>query len=196
MKLSTTHSAAPVPVVVRLAHLVSDVCAPQYLVTLVLLTAPLRDHAATLTHAVVAASFVTGIPMLVLAWMRRSGRVEDRHVSVRERRTPLFLAALGSLLTGLVLLVVLDAPGRLMHEVLAVLAGLLSCLVVNLRWKISVHAAVGVVAGLVMLPMHVAFALAAVIGWSRIRTNGHTASQVLGGTLLGLAVHLGLDTSL
>ncbi|XKH58682.1 hypothetical protein LG293_16670 (plasmid) [Citricoccus nitrophenolicus] len=170
----------------------SDILAPQYLVSIVLLTSPLRYPETSWWHALAAFVFITGLPMLALWWMRRTGRVGDRHVSVRQQRTPLLLLSLASLLTGLTLLLTTGASAGLVRETLAVLAGLLLCLVVTLKWKVSVHAAVGFCTGMILLPVHAAVAVASVICWSRIRVKGHTESQVLGGTLIGLVVHYGL----
>lgn len=176
----------------RAAIFLSDVLAPQHLVTLVLLSAPLRDAQTQFGHSLIAAVFVTGIPILTLWWMRRTGRVDDRHVSSRRRRLPLFTVSLLSLLAGLALLVSSGVSTVLMREVLAVLAGLVICMLVNHWWKISVHTAVAIAAGLIMLPVHAGIALGAVTGWARVRSRAHTASQATGGLLVGTLVHAGL----
>lgn len=184
--------APAAPPALRIAQWTTDIFAPQHLVTFALLTAPFRHPDTPVWHGLVAAVFVTGLPMALLEWMRRTGRVEDRHVSVRRKRTPILVASLLSLLTGLAVLVGSGVSSFLLAEVLAVLAGLIVCLLVTLWWKVSIHAAVGVFIALVLLPVHPAIALSALIGWSRIKVRGHTASQVLVGTLIGLSIHYGM----
>lgn len=174
------------------ARVVTEVAAPQYVATVMLLTSFLRHPGTPFWQSLVAAVFTTGIPMAALEWMRRAGRVTSRHVPVRQHRLPVFLVALASLLAGLVVLVASGVSSGLLAEVLAVLAGLIVCMVVTLWWKVSIHAAVATCCGLILLPVHAAIALVALVGWSRIKVRGHTDTQVLGGTLIGLAVHLGL----
>ena len=90
----------------------------------------------------------------------------------------------------------LNAPKALIGEVLYMLVGLISVGLVNLVWKLSVHAALITFAALhcfelITAGSQICVVVISIVGWARIRTAQHTASQVVAGTLLGVVVSLG-----
>lgn len=179
----------------RLAHVISAVASPAVLVSLVLLSTPLRSPSATWGAAVVATVFTTGIPWCVLACMKWAGKVSDLHVTRREQRWPLLLVCLGSLVTGLLILGLGMRSSTMVIEVALVLLGLLVTGAVTLVWKISLHAAVAaycslhVLAGS-LLGAHLAMCFVLVVAWARVRIRHHTSTQVTAGAIVGALISL------
>ncbi len=178
----------------RLALVASHVLTPVTLATLLLLSAPLRHDQVSWPEALIAAAFTTIIPWLVLVVAKMRGKVTDLHVTQRHQRHWLYALTAGSILGGLLLLWLLDAGGAIFREVLAILLGLLVVSVINLWWKVSVHLSVGTYVALqasdsIGSLMPVVVAGIAILSWARIRSGQHTASQVCGGVLVGVAIH-------
>jgi membrane-associated phospholipid phosphatase len=174
-----------------LAHIVTEVFAPAVLVGGFLLAQPLLTPGVTWLQAVTAAVFTVGLPFALVLVLKRRGSVTDHHVSVREHRAPILVAAAVSLGLGALLLMVLEAPAELFGEVGGVFFGLVLCLLANLVWKLSVHAAVAAYVALALLapvpgvgPV-LALLLAAAVGWSRVKLKAHTPAQVLAGYAAG-----------
>lgn len=178
------------------AWTVTYLFSPAVLVSVYLLLMPLRRPETTWLQAVVAMVFTTGLPWLGVVWMRHSGRVTDLHVRERSQRWPVFVLAGTSLLVGCGALMLVQAPAAVFSALGLILAGLLICLVVNLRWKISVHTAVAAFIWLSVFSGPVWGSAAAVfmtllVGWSRLELRRHTPGQVLAGALVGGVLFIG-----
>ncbi|MFD3803857.1 hypothetical protein ACFWSF_37295 [Streptomyces sp. NPDC058611] len=140
--------------------------------------------------------FAAVIPLAFIKYGIRRGRWADRHVGQRQPRIVVMTFIIFSVATGILLLWAFGAPRSMIALIAAMLATLAVLLAVTPAWKISVHAAVssGSVAMLALtygprvLP---AYALVAVVGWSRVSLKDHTPAQVLAGTLVGGAVAAG-----
>ena len=129
----------------RLARGVTETLAPANLVIGLLIL--VAWHSASSTTARVgwglgAALFAGVLPPAYLLRGARQGRWEDHHVGEREKRPKVILAILGSVLVGVVLMVVLGAPRELLALMGAMAAGLVVTLAITLVWKVSMHAAV------------------------------------------------------
>lgn len=180
----------------KYAKFISHIASPPAVITLVLLSTPLRYPHVTWPPTLVATFFVGLIPWAALIWMRLRGRVSDVHVTQRHQRWPILLVTLFSILGGIGVLTAISAPSQMIVEVLFMLAGLLIVGAVNLVWKLSIHAALTTFAALhclLGLPAgaQVAVAVIALVGWARIRAGHHTPTQVMAGTLTGALVSLG-----
>jgi membrane-associated phospholipid phosphatase len=177
-----------------LARVITEVFAPVVLVGGFLLAQPLLTPGVTWVQGVMAAVFTVGLPFALVLVLKHRGTVTDHHVSVREHRAPILVAAALSLGMGALLLMFLQAPAALFGEVGGVFIGLVLCLLANLVWKLSVHAAVVAYVALVLLaPIPVmgpalALLLASAVGWSRVRLGDHTPGQVLAGHAVGCLV--------
>ncbi|GGM29136.1 phosphatase PAP2 family protein [Dactylosporangium sucinum] len=150
-------------------------------------------HAGAPWWGLVTVLFTAAVPYGVIWLGVRRGRLTDHHIGKREQRRAPLAIGLASVLAGLGLLVVADAPGELVAMVVVMLLVLLGTTLVNLRWKLSAHTAVsaGAVTALTVLfgPLLAAGALlVAVIGWSRVRLGDHTAAQTVAGAVLGAAI--------
>ena len=135
--------------------------------------------------------FSAVIPYGVIWLGVRRGQLTDHHIGKREQRRKPLVFGLASVLTGLILLIVLDAPSQLVGLVLVMLAVLLAATAVNLKWKLSAHTAVSGASVTVLTlaygwaPLG-AFLLVAAIGWSRVKLRDHTTAQVIAGACLGV----------
>jgi hypothetical protein len=136
-----------------------------------------------------AAIFVSVVPFLYVVRGVRRGGLSDHHVGVRHQRPDPLLVGVASMLVGLVLLVLWDAPRDLIALVAVVAAGLGMSLLVTLVWKLSIHAAVvsGAVTILLFVfgpPLLVVAPLVPLVCWARVAVHDHTPAQTLAGAVL------------
>jgi membrane-associated phospholipid phosphatase len=130
------------------------------------------------------------VPPLIFFTLRlRQGAYSDDDISIRSQRNELYIFGIVNLLVGLLILRLLEAP--LPFQALVVAGLLLSFLgwMINLAWKISVHAAsmgsTATIASLYSEPLGLVLWLCAlVLGWARVRTRNHTPLQVVAGMAL------------
>ncbi|MCG3039001.1 phosphatase PAP2 family protein [Streptomyces sp. S1A] len=177
---------------IRTARLITDALAPANLVVTILLVIgwhSTRDLTG-LAWGLLAALFCGGIPFAIIMLGVRRGSWTDKHVRIREQRAVPLLATMASVLTGIALMTVFEAPREVFALVVAMLAGLAMTILVTLWWKVSIHSAVagGVVVVLVLAyGTWMAWLLlgVAVIGWSRVALRDHTPAQTVAGAILG-----------
>ncbi|KUJ44862.1 phosphoesterase PA-phosphatase [Micromonospora maris] len=180
----------------RVARIATEVFAPALLAAvmpIVVGTASAPSIREGLPWALTGALFCAVIPNSLIWWGVRRGRLTDHHIRVREqRRTPLVYGLL-SVIAGIALMVSFDAPRRLLAMVVVMLAIGVAVTVVNLFWKLSIHAAVAAGSAAVLViefgpTLLVSVPVVALVGWSRVRLGEHTTGQVLAGTIVGLLV--------
>lgn len=140
-----------------------------------------------------AVLFSAVVPYAIIHLGVRRGTLTDRHIGVREQRRKPLIYGLLSVLVGLGALTVLDAPRALVAMVVVMFAVLLAVTLVNQVWKLSAHTAVsagsaGVLIAVFGPALAAAFAVVALIGWSRVRLGDHTAGQVVAGTATGVLI--------
>jgi hypothetical protein len=87
-----------------------------------------------------------------------------------------------------------DASAKLVALLASIAVGVACGGVITLWWKFSVHAAITVGAATVLLvvlgpALLAAWALVAVIAWSRVQVGDHTPAQVLAGVTWGIVVN-------
>ncbi|MBA3947388.1 MAG: phosphatase PAP2 family protein [Herpetosiphonaceae bacterium] len=124
--------------------------------------------------------------MMYFRYRLRRGDFSDDDVSLRGERHKLYGVALVSILSGSAVLAALHIPPAFLRLIGGGVAILVTCALVNLVWKISVHAAsVGILATVLTLfggGVGVWFWLVAgMVGWARLRTGNHTVWQVVAG---------------
>jgi len=195
----TTFVAPPTPTYaeatprVKVAKALTDLFAPAYLVIGLLLVIGWHSTGgpAGVGWGLFGAFFCGIVPMTIIHLGVRRGKLTDKHIRVRRQRIAPLLATLASVVTGIVLLHVLEAPQEVFALVIAMLVGLASALIVTVWWQISVHNAVAggtamillLVFGQSLLVPAVLFVLA--MGWSRRVLKAHTVAQLICGTALG-----------
>ena len=148
------------------------------------------DGRAGLGWGLLSALFTAVLPTLFITYGVRRGRWSDRTVGARRPRLVVLAFITASVATGLILLLVLGAPRLLTGYLAFMLASVAVLAAITTVWKISIHCAVasGSVAilalsfGPLVLP---AYALVALLGWSRVALSDHTVAQAVAGAVLG-----------
>ncbi len=134
-------------------------------------------------------------PSLFFSYRMRQGAYSDEDVSNRRQRNELYAFGLGTVLVGLLVLTPLGLPRPFVALLLcAFVIGVINS-IVDLRWKISVHAtAVASIATVTWLfapmPGIALWLCALAVGWARVRTGNHTPLQVLSGFAVAASVVL------
>jgi membrane-associated phospholipid phosphatase len=139
---------------------------------------------------------VSVLPPTIFYTVRlRQGAYGDEDVSIRQQRNELYLVGFVWVLAVTLVLIPLGVPRSLLAVMLIALAlGLIGGLI-NLFWKISVHAASIAAAATVALVYSLGLGIglwlcALAVGWARVRTGNHTPMQVLAGFLSAAMVVL------
>jgi membrane-associated phospholipid phosphatase len=189
--------ARPLPRRLRVARLVGEVLSPPPILAVLALVVA-WDSSPTPAMAVVwggiAAVSASVLPYALILRGVRRGRLTDRNISLRQQRVRFAAVAITSILLGLVLLAVFDAPAEMVALQVSIAVGVACGWVITLWWKISVHAAIAAGAATVLLlvfglALLVVWPLVALIAWSRVQVGDHTPAQVLAGIALGIVVN-------
>jgi membrane-associated phospholipid phosphatase len=189
--------ARRIPRRLRVARLVGELLSPPPI--LVVLALVVASHSSpTPAGAVlwggIAALFASMLPYALILRGVRRGRLSDRNISLRQDRISFGVVAITSILLGLALLTVFDAPTEMVALLASIAVGVVCGWVITLWWKISVHAAIAAGAATVLTlvfgtALLAAWALVALIAWSRVQVGDHTTAQVLAGVALGIVVN-------
>jgi membrane-associated phospholipid phosphatase len=131
-------------------------------------------------------------PTLFFTWRLRQGAYTDDDVSVRSQRNELYLFGIANLTVGLIALWLLNAPLPFRAMILAAIVISIIAWLINLSWKISVHASsmgsTATLASIYSEPLGIFFWICAVaLAWARVRTRNHTPMQVIAGLVLATA---------
>jgi membrane-associated phospholipid phosphatase len=189
--------ARPLPRRLRVARLVGELLSPPPILAVLALVVA-WDSSPTPAMAVlwggIAAVSVSVLPYALILRGVRRGRLSDRNISLREQRIRFAAVAITSILTGLAVLAVFDAPAELVALQASIAVGVACGWVITLWWKISVHAAIAAGAATVLVVVFgsallAVWPLVAVIAWSRVQVGDHTPAQVLAGVALGVVVN-------
>lgn len=176
----------------RVALFLSAVFQPPVTVAVLLLLSPVIEPGfpGTAWFGVLAVLFVCVLPFAAVLLLVRLGKITDRHVSDRRQRAPVLAMALLSVLAGLGLLTVVNAPVSVIVMVLAIVGSVVVLGVISVFWKISGHAgavALSTAIAVLMLgaPWIPLMLLIPAVCWSRVVLRAHTAAQVVMGALVG-----------
>ena len=144
------------------------------------------------------------IPATALFLFSRLGLIKSVRIEEqRERNFPLLLGSLIYFGTFYVLQHK-DIPVFILLFLLGAILGILISLVVNLRWKISLHMiGIGGLCGGTAVVMYlqqdgnplllsVVFLLAGLLGTARLYLNAHTPAQIFAGFFTGFIVQFGM----
>ena len=183
----------------RVALFLSAVFQPPVTVAVLLLLSPVVEPGfpGTAWFGALAVLFVCVLPFAAVLLLVRLGKITDHHVSDRRQRAPVTAMALLSLLAGLGLLTVVNAPVSVIVTVLAIVGSVVVLGVISVFWKISGHAgavALSTAIAVLMLgaPWIPLMLLIPAVCWSRVVLRAHTAAQVVMGALVGGGVAAGL----
>lgn len=180
----------------RSARVLTDVLSPAPVVAALVLALALHSaHSArqALLQGAIALAFGSVLPFAFIVYQVRARRITDVHVGDRRQRPQVMAVSFLLALCGFGLLLWTGATRVLIAAVVAGLAGILVCLTVTVRWKISIHLAVlggaSTVAGLALGPWWATTALLTIpVGWSRVRLGDHTVPQVAAGAVVGALI--------
>jgi membrane-associated phospholipid phosphatase len=181
----------------RVARLVGELLSPPPILAVLALVVA-WDSSPTAAMAIlwggIAAVSASVLPYALILRGVRRGRLSDRNISLREQRIRFGGVAITSILVGLAVLVVFDAPAEMVALQASIAVGVACGWVITLWWKISVHAAIAAGAATVLVlvfgpALLAVWPLVAVIAWSRVQVGDHTAAQVLAGVALGVVVN-------
>ena len=133
---------------------------------------------------------------LFMVYLVRHDRLDNLFVTVRRQRTKLYVLATVLFGISCITLLFLDAPSILMALLVATFASNVIFMLVNLRWKVSLHTAFIACAVILLLVLYgfhsVAFIASAslipLIAWTRIELDHHSLPQVIAGALLASSV--------
>jgi membrane-associated phospholipid phosphatase len=189
--------ARPLPRRLRVARLIGELLSPPpILAALALVVA--WDSSPTPAMAVlwggIVAVSASVLPYALILRGVRHGRLSDKNISLREQRIRFAAVATASILTGLAVLAVFDAPAEMVALQASIAVGVACGWVITLWWKISVHVAIAAGAATVLVVVFgpallAVWPLVAVIAWSRVQVGDHTPAQVLAGVALGVVVN-------
>jgi len=128
---------------------------------------------------------------ILLRW-RHEQKIDVDVTNRADRPLPLLVASIGALLGGSYISSRFDIPSLLLISQTLVMM-LLVLTVVTTVWKISIHTStlsalitlLVVLRGVELLPL---YAFLIPVAWARVLLRKHSVAQILGGTLLGIAV--------
>ena len=177
----------------RIADLISGVINP-FAVSLAAILLLSFESTATVPDAmkwsgVMAA--VSALPVLLLViYQARVGRLDGVLNATRRQRRGIYLLSIVCAAVVYAILLHWQAPPLLQAAFIGGFSGAVLFMVINLRWKISLHTgfAGALVAMLVMLYGWMAAAAAVLVlltAWSRIELRQHSVLEVTAGAALG-----------
>jgi hypothetical protein len=146
-----------------------------------------------LALGLVLALFGGGVPLAAILIGVRRGRMSDHHISRREQRRNPLLIACASTAVGVAIVTLLGGRPELVATGAAVFVVVLVSMLVNLRWKMSIHSAVAAAGTVILIAAFGPWTLLAVVavlanGWSRVRLGSHTIAQVVVGAVTGAVI--------
>ena len=196
MKTPLDHHEADRTGLVQSARLFSNIVSPPVMFAILGLVFALYERPSLqgFLWAAVYGFFVALLPILIVLWLLKTGRIAELHMSnTKERHLP-YLTAVLSALTAFALISLFDGPELLRCLTLFNAIELALLGLINVVWLISIHATgimatmllVGLVFGwaasLIVLPFVV------LVCWVRLYLKRHNPLQIVGGLALGAAV--------
>lgn len=178
----------------RLARAVTEVFAPPVLITVMFLAVGWHDDGGHgLLWGLAGAGFASIGPSAVIIIGVLRGRFTDHHLALREQRAAPLTAAAVMVAVGIVVLAVTGAPPDLVAVEAVMLGGLVITVPVTLVWKVSLHTGVAASIAAVLTMVFgaaaiAAWAVVALVGWSRVRLGAHTPAQVVAAAPVGAAI--------
>lgn len=128
-------------------------------------------------------------PIILFLSFRKKDLIVDLDASLKEERTIPMSISLSFFIVGLIILIIFEVNIISIAFWFCYISNTLLTILINKRWKISVHTmgAAGSVAAMLFVFGPVALLLIVfpvLIGWSRIQLKCHTFAEVLGGGIL------------
>lgn len=179
----------------RLAHAATEVLSPFILVAALLVWISWLTDPHWIRTGGLAVLFISVIPMAISLMMARTGTTTDRFIRHRSQRHLFYAITLVSVLLGMALILVFPSSSESRRMAILAVATLLIVMLINTRFKISIHALIAAVFAVVVPAsmFHPAVLLGSLgvwiaASWSRVHLRRHSFTEVLWGSLLGAAV--------
>lgn len=146
----------------------------------------------------IVCSFTILIPILIIYLYGRMNGISLKEIGEQKRRLMPYLFTLISYFFCILMMCRLNIPYYMTGILLSIFIVMLLFTFINLRWKISVHAAgTGIATGIIVALsamfdsnpiwwLCLAILIAGAVGTSRIILHKHTLSQILAGFTVGL----------
>ncbi len=147
-----------------------------------------------LLWAAIYGFWVSLVPILLVVYFLKTGRITDLHMSdIRERRIPYVTSVVGSLI-ALTIILVFDGPYLLRCLAVFSLIELTALALITNFWLISIHttgiASVTLISGLVFgwWTLLLLLPLVVLVSVVRLYLRRHDLAQVLAGMALGIGI--------
>lgn len=182
----------------KLASLLAEIFSPFILCGILISTIALATDPHPLPAICVALGFLVFVPQALSIRLARSGKTTDRFVQLREQRTQLYVMTLVSVVIGCLLLNLLPTSRDVQLIMNTAAATLVVAMLLNFIIKVSIHALMAALFGIV-LPVYLGgstlyFVVGALIWavtvWARLHNKRHSALELVLGTLVGGIVAL------
>jgi membrane-associated phospholipid phosphatase len=179
---------------VRVARMFSNVVSPPVMFAILGLAVSWKELPfwEGLLWAAVYGFWVSLMPILLVAYLLRIGRISDLHMSnTSERRIPYFASVVGSLV-ALAIIQFFDGPELLRCLAIFSTLVLAALAIITNYWLISIHAAsiasVTIISGLVFgwWTLILLLPLVIIVCMVRLYLRRHNLQQVLAGLALGV----------
>lgn len=177
----------------KLASLLAEIFSPFILCGILISTIALATDPHPLPAICVALGFLVFVPQALSIRLAKSGKTTDRFVQVREQRTQLYVMTLVSVVIGCLLLNLLPTSRDVQLIMNTAAATLVVAMLLNFIIKVSIHALMAALFGIV-LPVYLGGAtlyfvvgalIWAVTVWARLHNKRHSALELVLGTLVG-----------
>ncbi len=183
---------------IRIARHVSNILAPATIsLPFIVLVAfyQSQDQLTAFIYACITLFFLSVGPLLYIIIGVRLGKLSDIDVSRRSQRVGPFMFGIVSVMIGWFVLTLTNGPRNLQTVMIITVFSGIIMMAITFWWKISMHASslggvatmLTVLYGAVMLPL---FVLLVFVSWSRVVLRRHTVTQVIAGSLAGIALSL------
>ncbi len=201
---TTSHHNILHTIALTLSAVFSPLLVPTYACAMTLWITPLAILPERMRFAVAAVIFLitAAVPMGLIIYLMRTGKVGDSAISVRRQRTVPYLVTAIAYVGAAVFLGCEHAPRWLTCFYSGAAFACLVALAINTAWKISAH--LTTIGGLCALVLFIAtfrlgivnmlawvsvvFVLAGAVGTARLCLHRHTPGQVYAGFALGFIV--------
>ncbi|MGP5022548.1 phosphatase PAP2 family protein [Glutamicibacter arilaitensis] len=176
----------------KFAHIITEVFSPFILLAVVITWIGYQTDDSWLRNSFVASLFVSFIPLLISLTMTKLGKVTDKYIQQRRQRHLYYAISLGSILTGLVIMMILPASTELRWITGLAVGTLLVVMAINTKIKISIHALIGALTAIVFAfgQSEAPIAISAIgawllVSWSRVHLSRHSFTEVILGSVFG-----------
>ena len=181
---------------IRLAKLTSNILNP-FLVSFAVIILLSFESTSSTTAAFKWSSISIALSVLpifiIVVYLIHIRKLDSLFVNTRQQRNKIYLLASVWAIISCIVLRFLGAPVLLVATFTAGLVAIVTFMVINLFWKISLHTAFVAASVTILTIVYGAIGIFSVVllmavGWARLELEHHSPAQVAGGTLVSAAI--------